>query len=280
VRLRNAGYQLLQGPGPLVQVLRINTTRGPFKNAKYRQAFNYLIDRAAILRVGYAGLGTVTALPWAPASPAADKSYDTTYAFNLEKGQALLKESGLSAAEMSDWKLLVNGNDQDAMAISQIVQSTLARVGVNVQLEVKQGAEWTEALLGGKFDATFGGIGNIQKFPSRIGTNSIYRTANNPVLGEPHPHPAYVEAIRRGGLRQPQQGDHRVRIRDLDQHLRHRPDRRGEERRRLHARHRQHADRAHDRVHILSELEAAAAALPGRRRVHFRGRRFGRRATP
>jgi peptide/nickel transport system substrate-binding protein len=197
VRLRNAGYQLLQGPGPLVQVLRINTTRGPFKNAKYRQAFNYLIDRAAILRVGYAGLGTVTALPWAPASPAADKSYDTTYAFNLEKGQALLKESGLSAAEMSDWKLLVNGNDQDAMAISQIVQSTLARVGVNVQLEVKQGAEWTEALLGGKFDATFGGIGNIQKFPSRIGTNSIYRTANNPVLGEPHPHPAYVEAIRR-----------------------------------------------------------------------------------
>ena len=197
VRLRNAGYQLLQGPGPLVQVLRINTTRGPFKNAKYRQAFNYLIDRAAILRVGYAGLGQVTALPWAPASPAADKSYDTTYAFDLAKGQALLKESGLSAAEMSDWKLLVNGSDQDAMAISQIVQSTLARAGVNIQLDVKQGAEWTEALLGGKFDATFGGIGNIQKFPSRIGTNSIYRLANNPVLGEPHPHPAYVEAIRR-----------------------------------------------------------------------------------
>ena len=197
VRLRNAGYQLIQGPGPLVQVLRINTTRGPFKNAKFRQAFNYLIDRAAILRVGYAGLGEVTALPWAPASPAADRSYDRTYAFDIAKGQALLKESGLSAAEMSDWKLLVNGSDQDAVAISQIVQSACQRAGVNVQLDLKQGAEWTDALLGGKFDATFGGIGNIQKFPSRIATNSIYRTANNPVLGHPHPFPDYVAAIDR-----------------------------------------------------------------------------------
>jgi peptide/nickel transport system substrate-binding protein len=98
---------------------------------------------------------------------------------------------------MADWKLLVNGSDQDAVAISQIVQSAVARVGVNVQLDLKQGAEWTDALLGGKFDATFGGIGNIQKFPSRIATNSIYRTSNNPVLGHPHPFPEYVAAIER-----------------------------------------------------------------------------------
>jgi len=52
-------------------------------------------------------------------------------------------------------------------------------------------------MLGGKFDAIFGAVGNIQKFPSRLATNSIYRTSNNPVLGEPHPFPAYVEAIRR-----------------------------------------------------------------------------------
>ena len=67
VRLRDAGYQLIHGPGPLVQVLRINMTRGPFRNAKFRQALNYLMDRRAVLRVGYAGLGEVTALPWAPA---------------------------------------------------------------------------------------------------------------------------------------------------------------------------------------------------------------------
>ena len=197
LRLRSAGYQLIQGPGPLVQVFRINTTQGPFRNEKFRQAFNYLMDRKAILQVGYAGLGEVTALPWAPASPAADKSYDTKYAFDLDKGRALLKESGLSQAEMNGWKILVNGGDQSSVAISQVVQSTLAKAGVNVELEVMGTPEFTTALLAGKFFALFGGIGNIQKFPTRVATNSIYRTSKNPVLGDPHPFPAYVAAIDR-----------------------------------------------------------------------------------
>ena len=197
LRLRSAGYQLVQGPGPLVQVFRINTTQGPFKNEKFRQAFNYLMDRKAILQVGYAGLGQVTALPWAPASPAADKSYDTRYAFNLDKGRALLKASGLSQAEMQDWKLMVNGGSQDVVAISQVVQATLAKVGLKIDLEVMGTSEFTTAMLAGKFTAMFGGVGNIQKFPTRVTTNSIYRTAKNPVLGDPHPFPAYVAAIDR-----------------------------------------------------------------------------------
>lgn len=197
VRLRNAGYTLVQGPGPLIQTLRLKTTVGPLRNAKFRQALNYLVDRRAILRVGYSGLGEVTALPFTPSSPAFDASYNTKYAFDIEKGRALLKESGLTPQEMSAWKLLVNGSDQDAINISQLVQSTLARVGVDIQLEIKQGAEWQEALIGGKFDATFGGIGNAQKFPTRVTNNSIYRISNNPVLGEPHPHPAYVAAVER-----------------------------------------------------------------------------------
>jgi peptide/nickel transport system substrate-binding protein len=196
VRLQAQGYQLVQGPGQLVQVFRINATRPPFRNDKFRQAFNYLMDRAAILKIGYAGLGHVTALPWVPASPAADPSYDAKYAFNLERGQELLKESGLSPAEMSNWKLLVN-SDQDSIAISQLVQATFAKVGINITLDVKQGSEFIDTLVGGRFDAVFGGIGNIQKFPTRITTNSIYRSAKNPVLGDPNPFPAYVAAIDR-----------------------------------------------------------------------------------
>jgi peptide/nickel transport system substrate-binding protein len=197
VRLRDEGYQLIQGPGPAVQVLRINATQGPFRNDKFRQAFNFLMDRQAILKVGYAGLGEVTALPWAPASPAADPSYNTTYAFNLDKARALLKESGLSAGEMNNWKLLADSGDQDGLAITQVLQSTLAKVGINVGLDLKQGSEFIDALLTGHFAAVFGGIGNVQKFPSRITTNSLYRTVNNPVLGEPNPFPAYVAAINR-----------------------------------------------------------------------------------
>jgi peptide/nickel transport system substrate-binding protein len=197
VRLKAAGFQVIEGPGPLVQVFRINATRGPFRNEKFRQAFNFLIDRAAVLRVGYAGLGQVVALPWAPASPAWDPSFTATYAYDVEKGRALLAQSGLSAAQQADWKILTNGGDEPSVLISQVVQATLRRIGLNVELDLKQGAEYIDALLTGKFDATFGGVGNIQKFPSRLATNSIYRTSNNPVLGEPHPFPAYVAAIER-----------------------------------------------------------------------------------
>jgi len=196
-RLRGAGYQLIQGPGPLVQVFRINSTRGPFRSQKFRQAFNHLMDRAGMLRVAYGGLGEVTALPWAPASPAADPSYNARYAYDLDKARALLRESGLSAQEMGNWRLLVNGGDQASVLISQIAQNSLRQVGINIELDLRQGSEFVDQLLTGRFDAVFGGIGNIQKFPSRITTNSIYRTQNNPVLGEPHPHPEYVAAIER-----------------------------------------------------------------------------------
>lgn len=196
-RLSHQGYQAIRGPGALVQVFRINATRGPFRNEKFREAFNYLMDRKAILAIGYANMGEVEALPWPPSSPASDPSYNTTYAFNLDKAKAVLKTSGLTQAEMSNWKLLVYGSDQPSVAISQIVQNTLAKVGIHIQLDLKQGSEFTDALLGGKFDAVFGGVGNVQKFPSRLATNSIYRTVNNPVLGSPNPFPDYVAAIER-----------------------------------------------------------------------------------
>lgn len=195
VRLRDAGFQVLQGPGKLVQVFRINSTKPPFDNQKFRQAFNHLMNRAAILKVGYAGLGEVTALPWAPANPAFDASYTEEYAFDIEKAKELLAASGLSEEAMSDWSLLANGSDEASLAISQVVQATLADAGINIDLDVRQGAEFIDALLSGGFHAVFGGVGNVQKFPSRVATNSIYRTVNNPVFGDPHPHPAYVDAI-------------------------------------------------------------------------------------
>ncbi|MGX5735885.1 ABC transporter substrate-binding protein [Bosea thiooxidans] len=195
VRLKNAGYQVFAGPGPLVQVFRINSTRGPFRNKSFRQAFNYLMDRQSILRVGYAGMGREVALPWAPASPAFDAAFTKTYAYDIEKAKKLIAASGLSADDMKGWKLLVNGSDEPSVAISQIVQGSLAKAGIPVELDMRLGAEYVSALLGGDFAAVFGAVGNVQKFPSRVTTNSIYRTSQNPILKDPHPHPDYVAAI-------------------------------------------------------------------------------------
>jgi len=194
-RLGDAGYQVVRGPGSLTQVFRINATRPPFDNASFRQAFNYLMDRDGMIRVAYAGLGVPVALPWAEASPAFDAAYTTEFAYDIDKAKELIAASGLTPEAMSDWSMLVYGNDEPGVVISQIVQSALAEAGVNIELDVRQGAEYTDALLAGDFWATFGAVGNVQKFPSRVATNSIYRTVNNPVLKDPHPFPDYVDAI-------------------------------------------------------------------------------------
>ncbi|MCF6326886.1 MAG: ABC transporter substrate-binding protein [Devosiaceae bacterium] len=196
IRLADAGYQIIKGPGKLTQVFRINSTRGPFQNQKFRQAFNYMMDRENILRIAYSGLGDIAALPWAAVSPAYDASYIEEFAFDVDKAKALLAETGLSAAEMNDWELLVRSRETDQV-IAQIVQASLADAGLDIKLNVLGAAEWREDLLGGNFAAVVAAVGNVQKFPSRVSTNSIYRTSNNPVFGDPHPHPAYVEAIER-----------------------------------------------------------------------------------
>jgi peptide/nickel transport system substrate-binding protein len=94
--------------------------------------------------------------------------------------------------------MLVNSADEPSVALSQILQADLASVGVTLEFELLEGAELTDRLLAGDFDSIFGGIGNVQKFPSRVATNSIYRTADNPVLGDlinQEPFTDYVDAI-------------------------------------------------------------------------------------
>ncbi len=195
-RLSEAGFNLVEGPGPLVQVLRINPNNGPLQNQTFRQGLAYILNRDAILEVGYAGIGVVTALPWAPNSPAVDASYNDTYAYDPAKALELFEASGLSEAEMEDFTMLVNSGSEDTVNISQIFQADMAAIGIDIELELLEGAEYTDRLLGGEFDVLFGGIGNVQKFPSRVATNSIYRTEANPVIGDPM-FPEYVEAIER-----------------------------------------------------------------------------------
>ena len=197
VRLSESGFELIEGPGPLVQVLRLNPNRGPLQNQTFRQGLAYILNRDTYLEVGYAGIGEVTVLPWAPTGPAVDPSYNETYAYDPERAAELFAESGLGSDEMS-FSMLVNSADESTVALSQILQADLASVGVTLDFELLEGAELTDRLLAGDFDSIFGGIGNVQKFPSRVATNSIYRTADNPVLGDlinEEPFTDYVDAI-------------------------------------------------------------------------------------
>ena len=194
-QFQGAGFEIAEQAGPHVWFLILNAKEGPFADVRVRQAANYAINKEALVNDVLEGTATVAAGPIAPAFAWAYSEDLDPYPHDPDRARELLAQSGLTPEQMSGWRLVVNAGDQNAVTISQIVQSSLSQVGINIELDLKQGAEFTEAMLGGQFAAMFGGIGNVQKFPSRVATNSIYRTSGNPVLGDPHPHPDYVEAI-------------------------------------------------------------------------------------
>ncbi len=180
-------------PGALIDGWRINPTVPPFDNENIRLAVNYATDRAAIMEALYFGFGSPQALPFSSASPAFDEQLNEALSFDVEEARRLIEESGLSGDELTG-TMLVNAPDGASQRASQILQAQLAELGLNLELELRDSAEYTEKLLAGDFGILYSAIGNAQKYPTRITTNSIYRTADNPV-GALEVFPEYEPAV-------------------------------------------------------------------------------------
>jgi peptide/nickel transport system substrate-binding protein len=63
-------------------------------DVRVRQALNYAVDRAAILKTVGHGIGTVTDQWFGPTTSAYDKSLENTYSYDPKKAKALLAEAG------------------------------------------------------------------------------------------------------------------------------------------------------------------------------------------
>lgn len=195
-RLQQTGeFEVIAAPpGAIIDQWRINPTQAPFDNENIRQAINYATDRDAINGVINAGLGTPLALPYAPESPAYDDELAGELAFDLERAEQLLQESGVPESEWNA-ALLVASNNAQAQQAAQILQEALGSIGFTIEIEQRESGEYVERLLSGGFQILWGGIGNAQKYPTRITTNSIYRTADNPVFPVDEVFPEYLEAV-------------------------------------------------------------------------------------
>lgn len=192
-RLEGSNTVLVGYPGALIDQWRINPTVPPFDNADVRKAINYATDRDTIMQALYHGYGEPTALPYGPASPAYDQELAATLAYDLDKARQHIEASGLSADELKGTILLSSANARAEQA-AQILQASLAEIGFTLELELRDNAEYTEKMLAGDFAIVYSAIGNGQKYPTRITTNSIYRLVDNPV-GATEVFPDYVPAV-------------------------------------------------------------------------------------
>lgn len=178
-------------PGALVDCLRMNPNVAPFDNIKVRQAVARALDRDRIVKEVYFGYSQPLYLPWGPNSPANDPAYAQKNSFDLAAAKNLLQEAGSPPRA----EALADGSDSVHLQMLQILQQTLQQIGFKLSIKTMDTQTFNQNVVSGKFGILFDGLGNTSKSsPSRIATNSIFRTENNVVLKDKLPK-EYVDAI-------------------------------------------------------------------------------------
>ena len=125
-----------------VHVLMLDTKSAPFNNVKARQALSYALDRATIVKTAFGGVGEVslTSTPLGTKDPSY-KSGLTNYTFDLDKAKALFAEAGIKSGDtLTFWTLA--GRRFEWVAMAQILQSDLKKIGINLDIQPQETASW------------------------------------------------------------------------------------------------------------------------------------------
>ncbi|MDY7105033.1 MAG: ABC transporter substrate-binding protein [Actinomycetota bacterium] len=156
-------FQLIEGTTNGELVLSLNNGRAPFDDPLVRQAVISAIDRQALLDVVYSGLG----VPIGSMVPPTDPWYEDltgVWPYDPARAEELLAEAGVEDLSLTfDVPQLPY-----AVNASQVIQSQLGEVGIDVELETLEfPAVWLEQVFSGH-DYDMSIIAHVE--PRDIGT--------------------------------------------------------------------------------------------------------------
>ncbi len=161
---------------------------GPFADVRVRRAISMAVDRDEINRTVAGGEG-LWAVPGAVAGTYSQEETRKLVRQDLEEAKRLLAEAGYNTSLEPEW-LFPNNESQDNLAMYQLVQSQIKRIGVNPVLKPLDLADYRSRMRAGNFDITMsiGGTGQlnadldslIYKYHSTSSTN--YVRAKDPEL--------------------------------------------------------------------------------------------------
>lgn len=123
-------FQVLEGTSNGEIVLSMNNKAAPFNDVRVRQAVMYAIDREAVLDTAWGGYGTVIGAPVPPTDPYYE-DLNGLYPYDPAKAKQLLKEAGVEKLDIT----FTVPTRPYATAVSEIVVSQLADVGINAKIE-------------------------------------------------------------------------------------------------------------------------------------------------
>ncbi|HEY2067664.1 MAG TPA: ABC transporter substrate-binding protein [Gemmatimonadaceae bacterium] len=126
----------------------INTTRGPLRDVRVRQAINYAIDRRIIVRNLIAGRGELAAGVIPSQLPGADTTR-IGYQFDTLRARQLLREAGYpNGIDVELW----TGSTPIFVRIAETLQGYLALAGIRAKIVQRESAAAREAARKGQTD--------------------------------------------------------------------------------------------------------------------------------
>jgi len=129
-----------------IDYLGMNTQMAPFDNQLVRQAFNYAVDKQAVMMVAIDGTGVATESILAPSMLGYKAS---GYKYDPEKAKELLAEAGYpDGFELTLW---ASGDQRKRMA--EVIQANLMEVGITATIEMLEWGTYIDELMAGNGQA-------------------------------------------------------------------------------------------------------------------------------
>jgi peptide/nickel transport system substrate-binding protein len=113
--------------------LQMRQNAAPFNNTKVRAALEYAVDRTALNKVVYDGLGEPAYQPFPSWSPGYDKAVGNKYTYQPAKAKAMLKAAGFPRG--ISFTLVVPSGDPGLGQVSQLLQQEAGAAGFNITLQ-------------------------------------------------------------------------------------------------------------------------------------------------
>jgi dipeptide transport system substrate-binding protein len=139
---KDPSLQLISQPGLNIAYWAFNTQKPPFDKKEVRQALNMAIDKAAIIKDVYLGSG-LAAKNLIPPTLWSYNDKVTDYVYDTAKAKELLTKAGVTSLDIDLWYMPVQRPyNPNAKRIAEMMQSDLAKVGVNAKLVTYEWGEY------------------------------------------------------------------------------------------------------------------------------------------
>jgi peptide/nickel transport system substrate-binding protein len=165
---RNPQLALDSVDGPCM-ILIFNVTRGPFQNPALRQAVAFAINRAEIVRAGFAGRGSPAgglAIP--PSSPFYDAENGRFWRYDPAEARRWLAQAGQPDGFATT--ILATTTYGMHQSVAEIVQQHLRAVGIRAELNLPEWASRIQLGNRGQYDVAVSASGGDSNDPDSLRT--------------------------------------------------------------------------------------------------------------